>query len=539
MGVPMWLWLALATFVSEDAACVAAGALIQTGALSAPAGVAACAVGILAGDLGLWGLGRYGRSAASAFACGRRVLARGRSPALESALRRGAAVALIASRFLPGTRLPLYIAAGLSGVSLSTFAGSTALAVSLWTPLLVLTSAGVAGAATRVALPTLPSSPVWFAGAIAFIVSARLARVALQAVTAAGRACVATRLAARVARLWQWEFWPMWAFYPPVALWIAWLALRHGGLSTMTAANPGIPDGGTVGESKADILSHLPSEAVIPFRIVLAAPLGERRVAARRLVGEAGWVFPLVLKPDVGERGRGLRLAHTAADVDAYCDACPAPFLIQPYHPGPYEAGVFYYRLPGESHGRILSITDKQFPAIVGDGVSTVEALVWAHPRYRMQAPLFLTRHAGRRHQVLAAGERFPLAVAGNHSKGTMFLMGEHLRTPALEERIDSIARAFPGFFIGRFDIRYRDVEAFKAGIDLAIVELNGATAEPTDLYDPRTTLWSAYRKLAHQWTLVFEIGAANRRRGAGTTPVLTLVSKLRSHVALPALLAD
>jgi len=52
--------LIIATFVSEDAACLAAGALIARGDLSAPLGVGACALGIFAGDMGLWALGRAG-----------------------------------------------------------------------------------------------------------------------------------------------------------------------------------------------------------------------------------------------------------------------------------------------------------------------------------------------------------------------------------------------------------------------------------------------------------------------------------------------
>ena len=120
-----------------------------------------------------------------------------------------------------------------------------------------------------------------------------------------------------------------------------------------------------------------------------------------------------------------------------------------------------------------------------------------------------------------------------------MFLDGEHLKTEALEREIDSIARSFPGFHIGRFDIRYSDVEAFKAGRDVAIVELNGATAEPTDLYDPRASLWSAYRKLFQQWSLVFAIGAANRRRGASVTSTRRLLQLVRAHLGRPLQTAD
>jgi hypothetical protein len=166
----------------------------------------------------------------------------------------------------------------------------------------------------------------------------------------------------------------------------------------------------------------------------------------------------------------------------------------------------------------------------IGDGESTLEELIWGDSRLRMQAARFLTRHAAHRRHVLARGERLQLAMAGNHAQGTLFKDGRHLITPALEERIDQIARSYPGFFIGRFDIRYADVDRFKAGEDLAIVELNGATAESTNIYDPDASLVGAYRQLFRQWSLVFSIGAANRRAGAPASSVRRLFELLRAH---------
>jgi hypothetical protein len=214
-----------------------------------------------------------------------------------------------------------------------------------------------------------------------------------------------------------------------------------------------------------------------------------------------------------------------------YLERETSAVLVQPYHPGPFEAGVFYYRRPGWSRGRILSITDKHFPIVVGDGYSTLEDLIWADRRLRMQAKTFLTRHAASRNTVLPAGERLHLAIAGNHAQGTLFRDGRHLITCELEDRIDAIACSYTGFFIGRFDIRYADVERFRAGEDLAIVELNGATAESTNIYDPGGSLVDAYRQLFRQWSLVFSIGAANRDRGAPASSVGRLVVLLRAHV--------
>ena len=135
---------------------------------------------------------------------------------------------------------------------------------------------------------------------------------------------------------------------------------------------------------------------------------------------------------------------------------------------------------------------------------------------------------------MLAAGEVFQLAIAGNHAQGTLFCDGRHLWTPALERRIDEIAQSYPGFFVGRFDVRYTNVTDFRAGEDLAIVELNGATAESTDIYDPDRSLLSAYRQLVEQWSIVFTIGAANRAAGAPVTNTRRLMQLLHTYATSP-----
>lgn len=62
-----------------------------------------------------------------------------------------------------------------------------------------------------------------------------------------------------------------------------------------------------------------------------------------------------------------------------------------------------------------------------------------------------------------------------------------------------------------------------RAGECFQIVELNGAGAEATSIYDARRSLRGAYRTLFRQWELVFAIGAANRQRGGVPTPLRTL----------------
>ena len=227
-----------------------------------------------------------------------------------------------------------------------------------------------------------------------------------------------------------------------------------------------------------------------------------------------------------------MKLVKSLDEARAYFTQVQDAVVVQPYHPGPFEAGVFYYRFPDREHGQVFSITDKHFPVLTGDGVATIADLIWTDPRYRLQGATFAARHAEVLARVLSAGERFGLTMAGNHAQGTLFRDGSHLLTPALERRIDEIAQSYPGFCIGRFDIRYADVGAFMEGRDLAIVELNGATGESTNIYDPAFSLLDAYRILFRQWRLVFAIGAANRAAGATVSSTRRLIALVRAHAA-------
>src|SRR5829696_668379 len=238
------LLLALATFGSEDAACVAAGVLVAQGRIGIAGAVLGCAAGIFVGDVGLFAAGRI---------IGRRIIARWPfkrmiSPAslaaASASLNASGPSVILASRFLPGTRVPTYIAAGVLGLDAWLFTRAFAVAALLWTPLLVgvsaLTASGAAPALQARTAAGMIALPAACVGAL---------HVLRRVVTHRGR----RRLAGAWLRLTRWEFWPPWVFYPPVLAWIAWLIVRHRSVTVFTAANPGMPAAGFVGESKSEI----------------------------------------------------------------------------------------------------------------------------------------------------------------------------------------------------------------------------------------------------------------------------------------------
>ncbi len=343
----------------------------------------------------------------------------------------------------------------------------------------------------------------------------------------------------------SWEFWPTWAWYIPLTPYFVWLAMRHGGLARFAAANPGIPMGGIVGESKYAILQHLRGPHALPMLPLETPGRPDPSASAQTMQTVQAWmdqhniIYPIIVKPDIGERGTGVRLIHTREALVQRLDECNISnddgcLLVQAYDPGPCEAGVFYTRLPSQPRGTIFSITHKVFPAVTGDGQRDIASLIDSDDRLRLQRAVFHQRFAGRLSQVPGAGVRVPLGIAGNHCQGTKFLDGSHLKTDALSAAIDAVARQIPGFYFGRFDIRYDTPENLRAGRGFTVVEVNGVLSESTNIYDPERSYFAGLRTLAQQWELAFRIGGMNARGGSPVPGLRAILEAVRIHLNRP-----
>ncbi|WP_374763329.1 D-alanine--D-alanine ligase [Yunchengibacter salinarum] len=318
-------------------------------------------------------------------------------------------------------------------------------------------------------------------------------------------------------------------FYTPIAAYIAWLSLRHLGASLPTNVNPHLPLSGLIGESKTEVMSTVPDHMrhwLSPYvTITRDGDMAATLARAEQAMNAAGITYPCVAKPDMGMRGAGVQKIDSAEALKAYIAAFPegGHFLVQALVDEEGEAGVFYVRYPGEAQGRIISLTLKYFPRVTGDGHRTLRDLIMADTRAGALPHLYLDRFRDRLDTVVPKGEKIRLAFAGNHCRGTIFRNGADHVTQAMTDRFDDIAKAMPDFHFGRFDVRFGDFEAFRAGHGFRILEINGAGGEATHIWDSRTTLWQAYRTLADQFRHLYRIGAANRRRGFRPSGLLAL----------------
>ncbi len=507
--------LFLATFVSEDLACLTAGALAGQGTISFAAALAACSAGIFVGDIGLYWAGRiFGKRIVETRVFSRFVSA----GAIEKAsvwLDRNGASAIFLSRFITGLRLPTYLAAGFLRTNFAKFALYFLIATILWTPLLV--GAAAFAQATFFAR-------YWLVGIV-------LSFIGLKLIFQLSSWKKRRLFIGRLKRITNWEFWSLKVFYFPVVVYILVLAIKHRGINVFTAANPGILAGGFVGESKNDIYRGLTSRAAQDFLLkytFLSAlnSAAENLQKAERFMSENNLGFPLVLKPDSGERGNGVEILKDIRELEDRIQKLDQDSILQEFFDG-IEASVFYYRYPFEEKGKIFSITEKRFPRLTGDGSSTLEKLILLDLRAVVLANKYFEQNRERLEDVPEKGEEIQIINIGTHSRGAIFADGEHLKTRALENKIDEICRGFEGFYFGRFDIRAKSFSDIKHGKNFKIIELNGVTSESTNIYDKKFSLVGAYRILFRQWKIAFEIGSENLRRGVKPVKISDLVKLL------------
>jgi membrane protein DedA with SNARE-associated domain len=516
--MPGLLLIALATLVSEDLACIATGVLVAQGKLGFFSGTLACLLGIFMGDLLLFLAGRLAGHAAFGVKAFRRLVPLEKVDRASAWLSAKGPAVILLSRFTPGLRLPTYFAAGLLRTRFWRFASLFLVASSIWTPLLVGATAAFGEQTLKAAFAQRGNVLVVFAVLLAFGFIAR--KIVELMVNYRSRRALIGFLKRKV----RWEFWPPWAAYIPLVPYIVWLAVRHRSLTLFTAANPGMPSGGFVGESKSQILDHLSRSdgAVAAYSVIPASLQAYARVQrAHEFLEQHGLALPVVLKPDVGERGSGVAVIRSKSELEAYLQTAEEDTIIQQYIDG-LEFGVFYYRYPGESEGCIFSITEKRFPAVVGDGSRSVAELILQDQRAVCLANVYLSRSRRPVDEVPMAGELIRLVEIGSHCRGSVFLNGSGLKTSALEEAIDRVSQKHPGFYFGRYDVRTPSIQALQEGV-FRVIELNGVSAEATHIYDPAISVLDAYRVLFRQWRLAFEIGAANRDHGVRPMPSIEL----------------
>lgn len=312
-------------------------------------------------------------------------------------------------------------------------------------------------------------------------------------------------------KLTKYEYWPVWFFFLP-GIFVFWplLAIRARALLYFTAANPGIPLGGFFGEKKFDIIKDIAPDYLPHTLLVENSKLGH--IIA--LKNQNNFNYPLIAKPNIGERGKDVKIIYSDNELLKYSSNCSEDIMLQEFIDYKEEYGVIFYKHPNGKKKGITSIVKKGFLTVIGDGESTVGELLKQNERGRFQLKTLEEKEPEKLSIVLPKGEIFKVQPIGNHCKGTAFLNYNKLITNEMIEAFDKIASTMQGFYYGRFDLKCTSDEDLQKGRNIKIIEVNGTTSEPGHIYDLSTmNLWTAYRDIWRNMKIINTISIANHKQ--------------------------
>ena len=508
--VVLMLIILVCTFVAEDPTCLAAGLLVAQGLIGFVPASLACLIGIFIGDLALYLIGRF---------LGRPIL---RKPPLKwlvseqqidemserfSKNPKGLAL-IVSSRFIPGSRVPTFVAAGIMKLDWHKLIFLFFIAAALWTPPLILL-------AEYVGAGVIEQFKEWHHNAAWIVIGAILAlylisHYIIPAFTWRGRRRhVMTRR-----QITRHEFWPNFILNTPVLFQFIWLGIIHRSFTIFTLANRAFgPDGGVPAGSKFDIYKKFignNSVGVKTVRIPAEKDLNMRWENALRILKNEKIAFPCVIKPEIGDGGIGVYIAQSAAHLRAWLDANVDDAVAQEFVGG-NEYEVIWSRRPGRKEGRIQSVVQKGFVCVKGDGDRKLEDLIWADDHGVCNGKLFSKQNFRKADMVLKPGKYYPLAPTGSRIRGARFIARPELRAGTLSKAIDAIADACGDVHYVCLDIRAASDEALSNGENIRITSVKGAGATSSALYDGYVRMGKAYARIYKQLNFCFSVGAELR----------------------------
>ncbi|MFM7015449.1 MAG: hypothetical protein ACKOX3_03880 [Bacteroidota bacterium] len=328
------------------------------------------------------------------------------------------------------------------------------------------------------------------------------------------------------AKLFFYEYWPSWVLYFPAIFYWLYLGLRARSLTYFTLANPGVENGGAFGGSKEKVLSKIADEYK-PRTMQVEVSKGYSSFL--EIFNETAFLFPIICKPEEGERGYRVKKVFSFDELEAYFHSSPGNFIIQDFINYPEEYGVLFYRYPNGKTG-ISSLTKKRFLSVTGDGISTIKLLLQKSTRAKMQIARLSKEKPSLLNRIPSEGETVLVEPIGNHCKGTEFIDACHLINQQLIDTFDKITKPIDGFYYGRFDLKTTSLEDLYQGKNIRVLELNGTNSEATHIYSTDMNIVKAYRAIFDNFKIVFDIAMENKSKRMTPPSFFHVAKKVRTY---------
>lgn len=311
----------------------------------------------------------------------------------------------------------------------------------------------------------------------------------------------------------SWEYYPAYLTNIPVVLMWLYFSVKARSLFFFSAANPAIETGGVLGESKIKIINQIP-EQWKPITVFVPKQTPFEQVL--QWVKDAQLNYPIIAKPNVGERGLLVQKITSLEELQHYHEQNQLDFLIQEFVDYPVEAAILHYRFPHQSQGTISSVCLKEYLSVEGNGKDTVLELMEKKPRAKLQIERLtpILEEKKLLHHIPPMGTHLQLSAIGNHCKGAKFLNGNAEIDHDLRATFDQISLQLEGIYFCRYDLKCQSIADLKQGKHFKILEINGVAAEPAHIYDPNYSVIQAYKDLFQQWKTIYDISHYQNRNG-------------------------
>ncbi len=325
----------------------------------------------------------------------------------------------------------------------------------------------------------------------------------------------------------KYEFWNPRLFEFPFYLYLGWQCLKRGiAIKTLAKANYAL-DHGEIGlSSKFDSQLAFDQAYFMPTTLIKdSLGLEDKKSQIAEFAEQHG--YPVVLKSNLGSVGKGIVKLESATDIDKHAPRLLGDYILQKYTPNPYECGVFFVRVNGKP--KISGINKKHFPTIVGNGVDTIQTLAQNHYRYTAHWDSFLQDIDTTK--VLEEGQSKQLSFIGSHTLGCKFTDDTHLNTPELEAAIFKFFESQPGYNFGRVDVKCADEAAFQRG-EFVVIEVNGVASLPTHMFDPKFSVWQAYKIFFEHAIYLAQAAHENRDQTMDLMSYREVIAKVKENQA-------
>lgn len=323
----------------------------------------------------------------------------------------------------------------------------------------------------------------------------------------------------------NYEYWPIFVWHILALPIHIYNSIKCKSVVYFTALNPSFgKTGGFIGDFKSQIQQHLPKTYTLKEKVVSTY---EDFLAIKE---ELKLDFPVVLKPDAGERGKGVEIIYNNEQAKEYLSISRKyATIVQEFANFKSEFGIFVYNHP-HTGWQISGVNTKKPFVVLGDGINSIEGLIKDNCRYRQQLDRLIQKGEINLSVIPKKGQYVQVEKVLNHRYGTEFVNCTELMNDRFKSVIIGICSQIPGFDYGRFDLKansFEDIELHR----FKIIELNGAAAEPTIIYDQQKTgFYNSLKIILNHLKVQGEIAQKNILNGHKPASISTIRKAFKGH---------